>query len=147
MVRAKGHPFPEQTQSPAACPASSDTSGILGVPPHPLPEHLPKLGLASQEQLMVEHQPLGWEQRLGWGLRGLCLVAAAMCGGTLPMPAPPSSTRLTQLGVFPEVAFQMLGLCGSRLGARPARWALAVWQEETCLLQDAYTIWRHCSIT
>lgn len=52
-----------------------------------------------------------------------------------------------QPGVFPEVAPQELWLHGSRLGARPARWALAMWQEETCLLQDAYTIWRHCSIT
>lgn len=66
---------------------------VLGVP-SPL---LPKLSLASQEQLMVEHQALGWEQHLGWGLRELCLVAADMWGGTLPMPAAPSPTRLSQV--------------------------------------------------
>lgn len=58
-----------------------------------------------------------------------------------------SLLRQAHPGVFPEVMFQMLWLCGSRLGTRPALWALAMWQEETCLLQDAYTIWRHCSIT
>lgn len=46
---------------------------------------------------MVEHQALGWEQHLGWGLRELCLVAADMWGGTLPMPAAPSPARLSQV--------------------------------------------------
>jgi len=46
---------------------------------------------------MAERRPLGWEHRLGWGLRAQCRVAAAACGGTVPMPPSPSTAGLTQV--------------------------------------------------
>lgn len=58
-----------------------------------------------------------------------------------------SLLRRARPGVFPEVVLQMLWLYESRLGAHPARQALTVWQEETCLLHDAYIFRRHCLIT
>lgn len=58
-----------------------------------------------------------------------------------------SLLRQAHPGVFPEVVLQMLWLYESRLGAHPARQALAIRQEETRLLQDAYIFRRHCLIT
>lgn len=83
------HKIPRQrsweTQSTAAFPTSSETSGVLGVPPPPLP----KLSLASQEQLGWEQAWAGGSGSCVWWLQA-CVVAPSPCQH---LPPPPGSPR------------------------------------------------------